>query len=83
MINISITDEEFEMIQTALVFTACTEACYKGNQQDQIALAELSHELHDNYGYGPDDKVYLFDGGEPENTQVFQILEKFTNKKQR
>ena len=83
MINISITDEQLQMIQTALVFTACTEACYKGNRQDQIALAELSHELHDNYGYGPEDKVYLFELIEPDNTQVFQILEKFTNKKQR
>jgi hypothetical protein len=83
MINISVTPEELEMIQTSLVFTSCTEACYKNNWLDQIRIATLANKLHEVYKQEPSCKVYLFEGDEPENTKVFQILEKFTNKKQR
>ena len=82
MIKLELTKEELQMIQTALVFTSCTEACYQGKQQEEISLARLSQTLHQLTDVGPEKNIYIHNTGEFENTEVFHLLEKFTKTKE-
>ena len=83
MIKLELTEEELRLIQSALVFASCTEACMKDGDHIQTEMAYLSEQINETTKARPHDNIYLFDAKLAEDTQVFHLLEKFTNKKQR